>query len=390
MNLIDARKRIEELKDLNAFISLTEESGDGPIVAVKDVIDVRGTVTTGGGVFLPSRPASEDAVAVAETRKHGCVVVGKANLSEFAYGPTGENSRYGVIHNFHDPTRIAGGSSGGSAVAVAAGMCDWAIGTDTGGSLRIPAALNGVVAFKPTRGRVSTQGVIPVSTTLDVVGPIGPDVLTAVRAFEMMSGLSHIVPSRVHAPGQFRLAVPEGWATDLDETTGRSWKRVSAGLPVIPFPSHQELAAAQITILQSEATHAHRQWMREFPDQYSAHVLAQLKIGLTISAPDYIEALAQEKRLTAAVENAMADVDAVIVPVTACVAPLIGQSDPIERLLRFTKGFSLTGQPVITVPAPSDGLPVGIQVVGHRGDDARVAEIALALERAWSTSPALK
>ena len=385
MNLNDARKRIDDLRELNAFISLTDEAGDGPIVAVKDIIDVRGTITTGGGALLPARAATDDAPVVKEIRRFGCVIVGKANLSEFAYGPTGENALHGPVRNFHDPARISGGSSAGSAVAVAAGMCDWSIGTDTGGSLRIPAALNGVVAFKPTRGLVSTEGVIPVSTTLDVVGPIGPDVVTTVRGLEMMAGLTDLVPSKAQSPDHFRLAVPKGWATNLDDTTDRSWQRVSAGLPLIPFPSHQELAAAQITILQSEATYVHRDWMQQSPDKYSAHVLTQLKIGLTIVAPDYIKALAQEKVLTAEVEAAMADVDAVIVPVTACVAPLIGHAEPIERLLRFTKGFSVTGQPVISIPAPSDGLPVGIQVIGHRGQDALVAEIALALEQAWKT-----
>ena len=236
-------------------------------------MDVRGTVTTGGGTFLPSQAAREDAPVIAAIRKHGCVVVGKTNLHEFAYGPTGENPHYGVVHNFRDRARIAGGSSAGSAVAVAAGMCDWAIGTDTGGSIRMPAALNGVVGFKPTRGLVSTKGVIALSMTLDTVGPIGPDVLTTARALEMMSGETNIVPSSTKTVSQFRLAIPKGWVSDVDDETARAWGLVSAGLREIPFPTHQELAAAQTTILQSESTWVHRNWMVQFADKYGSDVL---------------------------------------------------------------------------------------------------------------------
>ena len=141
MRLDEARARIEERSELHAFISLTEETGEGTVVAVKDLVDVKGTVTTAGGVILPKVPAAEDAPVVKRIRSAGCVVVGKANLHEFAYGVTSINPHFGTVRNPHDPTRVAGGSSGGSAVAVAAGMCDWSIGSDTGGSIRIPASL---------------------------------------------------------------------------------------------------------------------------------------------------------------------------------------------------------------------------------------------------------
>src|SRR5439155_7800399 len=141
----DARDRIRALEDLNAFISLTEEDGVGPVVAVKDLVDVRGTVTTAGGRMLEQAPAVEDAPLVHRMRESGCVVIGKTNLHEWAFGVTSSNPHFGAVRNPHDRERVPGGSSGGSAVAVAAGMCDWAVGSDTGGSIRIPAALCGVV-----------------------------------------------------------------------------------------------------------------------------------------------------------------------------------------------------------------------------------------------------
>src|SRR4030081_3487665 len=181
MELGAARKRILERADLNAFISVSSEEGQGTVVAVKDLIDVAGMVTTGGGVILPREPAAEDAPVVKRLRREGCVMVGKTNLHEFAYGVTSVNPHYGAVRNPHDPRMVAGGSSGGSAVAVATAMCNWAIGTDTGGSIRIPASLCGVVGFKPALGSIETAGVIPLSRSLDPLGPIATDVAGVAR-----------------------------------------------------------------------------------------------------------------------------------------------------------------------------------------------------------------
>src|SRR5215831_9505637 len=163
MQLEEAKRRIEQHRDLHAFISVSDETGDGPVVAVKDLIDVQGTVTTAGGILLPPTPAGSDAPVVGRLREQGCVMVGKTNLHEFAYGVTSVNPHYGAVLNPHDHERLAGGSSGGSAVAVATGMCDWAIGSDTGGSIRIPSGLCGTVGFKPAFGSIDTTGVIPLS-----------------------------------------------------------------------------------------------------------------------------------------------------------------------------------------------------------------------------------
>src|SRR5438045_1975308 len=232
MRLAEARSRIEERSDLHAFISLTDETEEGTIVAVKDLVDVKGTVTTAGAMILPKTPAAHDAPVVARIRKAGCVVAGKANLHEFAYGVTNINPHYGTALNPHDPGRVAGGSSGGSAVAVAAEMCDWAIGSDTGGSIRIPASLCGVAGFKPAFGSIDIRGVVPLSWSLDTLGPIAPDIATAARAFSMMSG----EPIDLSGLVRPRLAIPRDWVMDLDEATQQAWSQVSEGIPEIDFP----------------------------------------------------------------------------------------------------------------------------------------------------------
>jgi aspartyl-tRNA(Asn)/glutamyl-tRNA(Gln) amidotransferase subunit A len=384
VKLEDARRRIEERRDLNAFISLTKESGDGPVVAVKDLVDVRGTVTTAGAVLLPDEPAEADAPLIGEIRRHGCVVVGKTNLHEWAFGITTNNPHHGAAHNPHDPTRIPGGSSGGSAIAVVAGMCDWAVGSDTGGSIRIPAGLCGCAGFKPTLGMISTEGVFPLSRSLDTIGSLAPDVRSAARAVEMMSGLDGIVPGRLL--DSYRVAVPRGWFDDLDEETRTAWKRVSTGLEEIDFPGFPELGKPGIAILNAEAALLHRDRVEEHPDKFGKDVLANLRRGLEVTAIEYLQALEDRERLSDEVEEAMSGIDAILVPATPRVAPLILDSDEVRPLLtRFTRPFNVTGQPIMTLPAPADGLPVGIQVIGHFGDDVMVAEIAAWLEESWKS-----
>jgi aspartyl-tRNA(Asn)/glutamyl-tRNA(Gln) amidotransferase subunit A len=382
VDIEEARRRIAERPQLKAFISLTRETGDGPVVAVKDLVDVRGTVTTGGSVLLPAEPAEVDAPLIGEIRRHGCVVVGKTNLHEWAFGITSNNPHYGAVRNPRDESRIPGGSSGGSAAAVVAGMCDWAVGSDTGGSIRIPAGLCGCVGFKPTIGMISTEGVVPLSRSLDTIGPLAPDVRSAAAAVEMMSGLDGIVPERLR--GGYRLAVPQGWFEDLDEETRAAWERVAGRLEEIAFPTYAELGAPGITILNAEAAAFHRERVEEFPEKFGQDVLANLQRGLEVKATDYLAALEDRDRLSEEVEEAMDGVDAILVPATPRVAPRIDESDGVRPLMtRYTRPFNVTGQPIVTLPAPVTGLPVGIQVIGRYGEDARVAEVAAWLEESW-------
>ena len=380
MRLDEARARIEERAELHAFISVSDEAGEGTVVAVKDLVDVKGAVTTAGGVILPQVPAAQDAPVVARIRKAGCVVVGKANLHEFAYGVTSINPHFGTVRNPHDPTRVAGGSSGGSAVAVAAGMCDWSIGSDTGGSIRIPASLCGVCGFKPEFGSVDIEAVIPLSPSLDTLGPLAASIAGCASAYAMMSG-EEVSLDALREP---RLAVPAGWIAGLDEPTAVAWRMVSEGLPEIELPSRESLFEAGLTILLFEAAEYHGKWAAEMPEKYGDDVLRLIKRGLEVSAADYERALEQRKRLEEATLGAMEGYDAVLVPATAIVAPPENAANEVrEPLSRFTRPFNTTRQPVAVLPAPAAGLPVGIQVAGLT--NAETLREAAWLEIRWAT-----
>jgi len=383
--LAEARRRADETAGLNVFISLTDESEDGPVVAVKDLIDVQGAVTTAGSPLPPDEPARRDAPLVARLRAAGCVVIGKTNLHEWAFGPTSDNPHFGPVRNPHDPARVAGGSSGGSAVAVAVGACAWAIGTDTGGSIRIPAGLCGVVGFKPSLGAIDMTGVVPLAWSLDTVGTLATNVASAFAAFEVLAGAS---PGELEEPpGDYRLALPAGWAVDLDRDTEAAWQRVAGDLPEIDFPDRRWVAEPALTILFAEAAAYHRELFAAFPESYGDDVAGHLQRGLELPAVDYAQALLECEIVRAEVEAAMAGYDAVLVPCTPIVAPPIGTPDVREPLTRLTRPFNTTGQPVFSLPAPVDGLPVGIQVVGRFGGDREIADVARSLERAWYDRP---
>jgi aspartyl-tRNA(Asn)/glutamyl-tRNA(Gln) amidotransferase subunit A len=378
MDVEAAREKIRERSDLNAFISVSGEQGAGTVVAVKDLVDVKGMPTTAGGIILPDVPAAEDAPVIQRIREAGCVIVGKANLHEFAYGVTSINPHYGAVRNPRDPGRVAGGSSGGSAVAVAANMCDWAIGSDTGGSIRIPASLCGVAGFKPAFASVDVGGVIPLSWSLDTLGPLAPDVAAVARAYTMMSG----EPIDLRHLERPRLAVPAGWVSDLDEATEHAWALVSKGVPQVEFADRDRLFRVGLTILQAEAGAYHQRWATECPDKYGADVLKLIRYGLAIPAVDYVNAIRERPRLQEMAQRAMQEIDALILPATAIVAPSIDAGNEVrEPLARFTRPFNTTYQPVAVLPAPVKGLPVGIQVVGRT--NAGALRAALWLEREW-------
>lgn len=367
--------------ELNAFISLAspgDEQGSGDRVAVKDLVDVRGMVTTAGGIILPSKPATDDAPVIKRLREFGCVVVGKANLHEFAYGVTSVNPHYGAVLNPRDTSRVAGGSSGGSAAAVAAGMCDWSVGSDTGGSIRIPSSLCGVAGFKPRFGSVDIGGVIPLARSLDTLGPIAPDIRTVARAYTMMSG-EEVSLDELRQP---RLAVPSGWVRDLDDQTAAAWKSVSAGISEIDFGDRETLHSTGLSILLYEAAQYHRKWATEMPEKYGADVLRLIRLGFDVTETDYRQALTARAGLAEKAMRRMDGVDALVLPATAIVAPPIDSGHEVrEPLSRFTRPFNTTQQPVAVLPAPVDGLPVGIQVAGRT--NAGTLRAAAWLERAW-------
>jgi Asp-tRNA(Asn)/Glu-tRNA(Gln) amidotransferase A subunit family amidase len=383
MTPAEARERIRARADLNAFISLTDEEGDGPIVAVKDLVDVRGTVTTAGGSFLPNAPAEQDAPLVRRMREFGCVVIGKANLHEWAFGVSSQNPHYGGVRNPRAPDRVPGGSSGGSAVAVAAGLCDWAVGSDTGGSIRIPASYCGVIGFKPTIGTVDTEGVVPLSRTLDTIGPLAADVAAAARALEMMSDLTGLVAERPRLLAELRIAVPRGWGAGLAPEIGEAWSLVTAGLPEIDLPDRDRMGAPGLTILLAEAAALHRAQLERHPLRYGDDVRRLLQQGLGVGRHDYSMALLEQSRIRIETEAAMEGWDAILAPTTRVLPPRLDEEYDRGDLTGYSRPFNTTGQPVISLPAPVEGTPVGFQVVGHFGQEATLVEVALALEAAW-------
>src|SRR5437868_828410 len=381
VNLAQARERIRLWPHLNAFISLSEDDGEGTVVAVKDLVDVKGMVTTAGGIILPNVPATEDAPVIRRIRDAGCVIVGKANLHEFAYGVTSVNPHYGAVRNPADPSRVAGGSSGGSAAAVGAALCDWAVGSDTGGSIRIPASLCGVAGFKPAFGSIDVSGVIPLSRSLDTLGPIAPSIVATARAYSTMSGEDVSLEDL----GEPQLAVPAGWVGDVDAPTGEAWAFVSKGVPEVDFLDRNRLFEVGLTILLAEAADYHRQWATDFPEKYGADVLRQIQRGLDIPSSQYEEALHERKQLQADAERATQPIDALLLPATAIVAPPVDAGQEVrEPLTRFTRPFNTTHQPVAVLPAPLPlGLPVGIQVAGRNNADTLRA--AAWLEIRWGS-----
>lgn len=375
------RARIQEYAGLNAFITETDESGEGMIVAVKDLIDVAGTPTTAGSVVFERVAARADAAVIASIRRAGCIVIGKTNMHEWAAGPTSANRHFGDVRNPHDPERVAGGSSGGSAVAVALEMCDWAIGSDTGGSIRIPASLCGVVGLKPTFGTVDMRGTVPLSQSLDTLGPLAPNVSIALLALEMMTGQRFAHAGEAPRWSRLRIAVPSGWVEDLDAETEAAWHDMSRGLPEIELPERARFATAILPIMQGEAAANHRDRLAQHREVYGSDVLSFIEGGLGVTAADYIEARHEAATLREECELAMLDWDALLLPVTARVAPRLTDTGVREPLTRFTRPFNLTGHPAFSIPLPgSQPLPVGMQLVGHIGQDAALGRVALALE----------
>lgn len=383
-----AREAIRANADANAFILVDDEvQHDGPILAVKDLIDVVGMPTTGGTLRPDAVPALADAPIVARFREAGWGIVGKTNLHELALGPTSGNPHFGAVGNPVDKGRIAGGSSGGSATAVGLGMADLALGTDTGGSIRIPSALCGTAGLRPTRGRFDLTGVWPLAPTFDTVGPMARDVATIAAA---MAGTGLLEPSVVAPAVEYSVVAAQAWvdAVDMDDTLAAAWAAVSAGLPDASLPSADDFIWVGLTVLYAEAASSNEEQLTMRPETMGEDIRTLMHHGATTTAADYLRALRMRGELRAKIDEALdaAGADALLLPTTAIVAPEIG-SDPIgfrDALTVFTRPFGVTGHPVVALPAPTPGLPAGMQLVGRCGDDARLVRIAADLEQRWA------
>ena len=368
-------------------------------VSVKDLIDVRGTPTTAASRVREGHVARVDALVVTRLREAGAVIVGKTNLHEFALGTTNEDSAFGPARHPLDPARSPGGSSGGSAASVLADMAYASVGTDTGGSIRIPSAACGLVGLKPTVGEISLTGIVPLSGTLDHVGPLCRSVEDAAIMFDVLRGAPPVTgPVTVSVEGP-RLGVLRGYFTAvLDPQVSASFEHTCSRLQeagVTLQDAHVghagDIASIYVHIVLSEAAAYHAKTLEARGDDYTPNVRQRLEMGRYILAEDYVRALRGREVLTREVDAALAGCDALLLPTLPIPAHKIGVSwvriggadEPVRNVtLRLTQLFNVTGHPAVTVPCGRtvEGLPIGAQLVGRRGGTPELLRLARALE----------
>ncbi len=412
-------ERIESRLELNAFITVMADSAvsaaetaereivsgryRGPLhgvpVSIKDLIDVAGTPTTSGSAVPPRLPA-DDAPIVTRLRQAGAIIIGKTNLHEFAFGTTSEESAFGPVHHPKDPSRSPGGSSGGAAVALVEGMCFGSVGTDTGGSIRIPSAVCGTVGLKPTFGELSCEGIVPLSTTLDHVGPMARSVGDVSLMFDAMRAVSDSKGLGAADDRAYVFAVPEPYFCDRlhpEVRTALARTRqalISAGHDVrsVAIEHAARTADVYLHIVLPEASWYHAPMLASHADRYSPGVRLRLEMGRYVLAEDYVRALHLRDVLARAVNAVLQRCDALLLPAQPIPAPELGAAtveidgtrEPVRgAMLRLTQLFNMTGHPVIALPAGTtgDGWPVGMQLVGHAGATDRLIRIARTVER---------
>lgn len=376
-------------------------------VAVKDLCQTKGVRTTAGSDILRDWVPEEDATVVRRWREAGAVLLGKLNMHEFAYGVTSANRWYGPVANPWDMERHPGGSSGGSGAAVAAFECFAAVGTDTGGSIRIPAALCGVVGLMPTYGLVSRAGVVPLSWSLDHVGPLARSVEDAALALNALAGYDPADPTSVEVPGfdaaeelgRSIEAVRVGVAWDQFERVAPDVRRVceeavrtvaalGGRVTDVTLPYFAEMASTRVLV--AEAATYHARWLAEMPERYSDDLRALFLRGLAVTAVEYLSDLRLRRRFTAQIRELMRTVDVILVPTCPMVACRFDEIDAtVYRYASLTSPWDHTGQPVISVPCGfgEGNMPVGISFVGRPFEEALLCRVAHAYEQARGPLP---
>ncbi|MFP3309433.1 MAG: amidase [Acidilobus sp.] len=395
MEVGDALERARRLADLNAVVTLNDKAevearaaerrGLRPVpIAVKDIIYTKGLRTTMGSRLFKDYAPTYDASVVARLKRAGLIIIGKTNTHEFASGATTTSSVFGPTRNPLDKERIAGGSSGGSAAAVAAGIVDVAIGTDTAGSVRIPASLCGVIGFRPSSGSTPKRGVFPLSPTFDEVGILASSIDAVEEVFKVIADRKG---RRAEARRQLRLGVPEGLIMaerDVERAFYDIVTRLNASSVKMPLTEGRGREAFTVIRL-SEASAVHLPfkdvWGEYFPD-----VRRLIERGLTYRAADYVGALEVMRRAREEFMKVMRDLEALLLPSTAVPAPrideVLGREDgPIRDLLTGDSWLApLVGAPAISLPLMRvGGLPVGLQVIGKPGQDLELIDVARAL-----------
>jgi aspartyl-tRNA(Asn)/glutamyl-tRNA(Gln) amidotransferase subunit A len=362
------------------FLARPDRVGAGTPLAVKDLFDTAGLPTTYGSILFADHVPGRTAEAVVRLESAGYVNVGKTNLHEFAYGITSYNPHFGEVSNPLAPDRTAGGSSAGSAAALAAGLADAALGSDSGGSVRIPAACCGVVGFKPTRGLVSLEGCFPLAPTFDHAGPMARDVEACVRMLEALAPGFR----RAELGSLDELAVGIAWL-DLAEPLVRARVRAAAGL----FPRRRELAFPLPEgigpVFMREAAESHSGLFPERADAYGENVRAKLERCLRVTDAELAAARRRLEEYRARAAEALDGLDLLVTPTLAFVAPAAIRDDLELRdaMIRFTYPFNALGWPALALPCglAEDGLPASVQLVAPAGDDARVLAAGSLLER---------
>ncbi len=384
-------------------------------MTLKDNIWTRGIRTTAGSNVLRDFVPAEDATVVRKLSAAGAILLGKTNLHEFAYGVTSNNAHYGAVHNPWALDRIPGGSSGGSAVAIAAGLCAASVGTDTGGSIRIPSAMCGIVGLKPTFGRVSVFGTIPLAPAFDHVGPLARSVADAAILLGLLAGRDPLdATSSAHRVEnfsaalrkplrKFRLGRPreyfweklDGDVRRATEAAVREMEKHGATVREISLPHLSESADAAANISLAETRYGH-ETAGYFParaEEYSEEVRQRIEAGGKVLATQYLAAHDVQKRVRADFDAAFQEVDAIVAPTVPVPAPPIGaesvdvngeQIGVRAALVGMNRPANFTGHPAISVPCgfTRDGLPVGLQLIGRRFDESTLLRIAFAYERA--------
>jgi aspartyl-tRNA(Asn)/glutamyl-tRNA(Gln) amidotransferase subunit A len=372
---------------------------DGAIVSIKDLFDVAGEPTRAGSKVLADEasPATADAPAIHRLRQAGAVIVAKTNMTEYAFSGVGMNPHYGTPGNPADRMRIPGGSTSGGAVAAADGMCEIAIGTDTGGSTRIPAAMCGIVGFKPSAQRVPTEGAFPLSFSLDSIGPMARSVADCALADAVMAG-EEPVPLVPAALSGLRIGVLQGLVLSaVDATVGRRYPAALVQLAKAGVRLSDETLSLIDAMVETnalgglappEAFTIHRDRLKRRGDDIDPNVRVRIARGGEISAADYITAQRRRGELVRAMDAALTDFDAFVWPTTPIVAPTIAEAADAKvfstnntLLLRNTSIVNFFDLCAVSLPLPGDGLNCGLMLVGRNGADHRLLRVAAAVER---------
>lgn len=414
---------LEEIKKNNdadhAFITITEDMAHeqatlaekeiasgvnrGPLHGIpytaKDLFKTAGIRTTGGSRVFEDYIPDEDAEIVALLRERGSVLLGKVNLHELAHGAIGVNETYGTVPNLYDPTRISGGSSSGSAGAVARGYGLFSIGTDTGGSVRVPAALCGLVGLKPTYGLLSCDGVIPYCWSLDHVGPITRTacdckiVMSALLAgnYDALEAADSLKGLRIGIPTTFFYENLDPEIAGAMDRVKEAFVSLGATLEAVEMPDLKQSRTASLLIQLPEILSYHSRYLADRGTRYSFDILAGMTAGQFILAEDYLAAKRTQNLYREEMKRVLREVDLLLTPATPCVAPKIdssfvelgGKPVPVgNTVTMFFSFFNMTGNPAISVPAGfhSTGLPIGFQLVGRHFDEAGVLQAAMTYE----------